>query len=129
MKELERMEMPAGVEAIDGGVATIDLLSVFQEAKKIIVIDALKTGGKPGTVYRITPEILLGETGRPLSLHEVDFLDVLGMARQLGSRSDVVIIGVEPKEVSWGMELTPEVKAKLPKVIEAVFEELINQSG
>jgi hydrogenase maturation protease len=36
----------------------------------------------------------------------------------------VVIIGVEPKEIAWGMELTPEVEAKLPKVVEAVLEEL-----
>jgi len=46
------------------------------------------------------------------------------MARQLGGHGEVVIIGVEAKEISWVMELTPEVKAKVPKVIEVVFKEL-----
>ncbi|HHV35804.1 MAG TPA: hypothetical protein GXX59_09595, partial [Syntrophomonadaceae bacterium] len=36
----------------------------------------------------------------------------------------VVIIGVEPKEVGWGMELTPEVEKSLPKVIELVQREI-----
>jgi hydrogenase maturation protease len=60
----------------------------------------------------------------PFSLHQVGLLEVLGMARQLGGHGEVVIIGVEPKGISWGMELTPEVKGKVPKVIEVVFKEL-----
>ena len=46
------------------------------------------------------------------------------MARQLGGAPDVVIIGVEPKEIAWGMELSPEVAGKLPLVLAAVLAEL-----
>ena len=42
----------------------------------------------------------------------------------MAQHKKAVIIGVEPKEISWGMELTPEVGAQLPRVIDAVFEEL-----
>ena len=124
VRALEEMDLPPGVEVIDGGTATMELLPVFQEAERIIVIDALRGGEKPGTIYRLSPDDLMGETERPLSLHQVGLLEVLGMARQLGGEPQVVIIGVEPKEISWGMELTPEVEARLPRVIDAVFEEL-----
>jgi hydrogenase maturation protease len=124
VRALEDMDLPPGVEVIDGGTATMELLPVFQEAERIIVIDALRGGEKPGTIYRLTPDDLMGETERPLSLHQVGLLEVLGMARQIGGEPEVVIIGVEPKEISWGMELTPEVEARLPRVIDAVFEEL-----
>jgi len=124
VRELEGRELPSGVEVIDGGTATMDLLSVMRDAKRIIVIDALKGGGGPGTIYRLSPDDLMAETEHPLSLHQVGLLEVLGMARQLGGDPEVVIIGVEPKEISWGMELTSEVQAKLPHVIDAVFEEL-----
>jgi hydrogenase maturation protease len=124
VRELEVKELPPRVEVLDGGTALMDLLPVIQEAARIIVIDALKGGGKPGTIYRVCPDDLMAETERPLSLHQVGLLEVLGMARQLGGEPEVVIIGVEPKEISWGMELTPEVEAKLPRVIDAVFEEL-----
>ena len=124
LKELENRKLPHGVEAIDGGTATMDLLSVIHESEKIIVIDALSSGGEPGTIYRCFPEDLMEADERPLSLHQVDLLDVLLMARQLGGNANVVIIGVEPEEISYGMELTPKVKAAVPKVIQAVFKEL-----
>ena len=124
VRELEQRELPPGVEVIDGGTATMDLLSVIQEAEKIIVIDALKGGGEAGAIYRLSPAELLCEGGRTLSLHQVGLLEVLEMAGHLGGHGEVVIIGVEPEEISWGMELTPKVKAKVPKIIEAVFEEL-----
>ncbi|MBN1254134.1 MAG: HyaD/HybD family hydrogenase maturation endopeptidase [Deltaproteobacteria bacterium] len=124
VRALEGRELPPGVEVIDGGTYLMDLLSVIQEAERIIVIDALRGGEKPGTIYRLSPDDLMGETERPLSLHQVGLLEVLGMARQLGGSPQAVIIGVEPKEISWGMELTPEVQARLPRVIDAIFEEL-----
>lgn len=124
VKEMENRKLPPGVEVIDGGTATMDLLSIIYESERIIVIDALTSGGEPGTIYRVVPEDLMTETERPLSLHQVGLLEVLGMAEQLGGHGKVVIIGVEPKEISWGTELTVEVEAKLPRVIEAVLEEL-----
>jgi hydrogenase maturation protease len=124
VKELEKRELPCRVEVVDGGTATMELLSTLLEAERIIIIDALKAGEEPGSIYRVVPNDLIHETERPLSLHQVGLLEVLGMARQLGGHGEVVIIGVEPKEISWGMELTPEVKARVPKVIEVVFNEL-----
>ena len=61
---------------------------------------------------------------RLLSLHEVDLLDVLWMAKHLGGHGEVVIIGVEPKEISCGIELTPEIEAKLSHVMDAVLAEI-----
>lgn len=118
--------IPNGVEVIDGGTALIELLPKICEAKRVIVIDAVRGGGMPGTVYRVTPAELMVDAERTLSLHQVGLLEVLGMVRQLGGDPEVVIIGVEPKEISWGMELTPEVAAQLPQVVEAVLAELDN---
>jgi hydrogenase maturation protease len=124
VRALEEHQLPPEVELIDGGTATMDLLSTFYESECIIVIDALKANGEPGTIYRCLPEDLVETSGRPLSLHQVGLLDVLGMARQLGGNAAVVIIGVEPKEISWGLELTEELQAIVPKVVEVVKQEL-----
>jgi hydrogenase maturation protease len=124
VRELEKLPLPPQVEVIDGGTATMELLSVIRDAERIIVIDALKGGEEPGTIYRICPDDLAGETDQTLSLHQVGLLEVLGMARQLGGSPEVVIIGVEPKEITWGLELTPEVACKLPAVVAAVRNEL-----
>ena len=124
VRALEEKKLPPGVDLVDGGTATMNLLSVIYESEHVIVIDALKAGGEPGTIYRCLPENLTGTSDRPLSLHQLGFLDVLGMARQLGGSAAVVIIGVEPKEISWGLELTEELQAAVPKVVEAVKKEL-----
>jgi hydrogenase maturation protease len=123
-RELEKLALPPEAEVIDGGTATMELLPVIRAAERIIVIDALKGGGSPGTIYRLSPEDLMVDAERLLSLHQVGLLEVLGMAQQLGGNPAVVIIGVEPKEITWGTELTPVVAAKLPQVIEAVLAEL-----
>jgi hydrogenase maturation protease len=124
VRELGKLALPPHVEVIDGGTALMELLPVIREAERIIVIDALRGGEEPGTIYRLSPEDLMIDAERPLSLHQVGLLEVLGMARQLGGAAAVVIIGVEPEEIAWGMELTPAVAAKLPQVIEAVLSEL-----
>lgn len=124
VRALEGQSLPPQVEVIDGGTAIIELLPVIKDAERIIVIDALKGGEEPGTIYRIRPDDLLLAREQNLSLHQVGLLEVLGMARQLGADPEVVIIGVEPQEISWGMELTQVVAAQLPKVLEAVLAEL-----
>jgi Ni,Fe-hydrogenase maturation factor len=45
------------------------------------------------------------------------------MAKKMGMKIDIVIIGVEPKVLDWGMELSEEVKKKIPTIIEAVLKE------
>jgi hydrogenase maturation protease len=55
----------------------------------------------------------------------VSLPEVLELAGALGRcPPEVVIIGAQPKEISWGTDLTPEVQASLPQVLEAVLEEI-----
>ena len=37
---------------------------------------------------------------------------------------ETVIIGVEPKEIDLGLELSPELEQKLPSIIKVVLEEI-----
>ena len=123
-RELMGRELPSGVEVFDGGTSIMDLLPVIQEAERIIVIDALRGGEKPGTVYRLTSKDLEARGERSLSLHQVGLLESLDLVERLGSHPEVVIFGVEPGKIDWGMEMGWEVQAKVPKVIELVYQEL-----
>jgi hydrogenase maturation protease len=35
----------------------------------------------------------------------------------------VIIFGVEPKTIDWGLELSPELKEKMPQLIGLVLQE------
>jgi hydrogenase maturation protease len=80
----------------------------------------------PGTVVRFTPEKIRSQPGGPrFSAHDVGLLEVLELASALGqSPPEVVIIGVQPGEISWGTDLTPEVQGSLPRVVEMVLKEV-----
>ena len=126
VRALEKCQLPPDVELVDGGTAGCDLLPFMSGAEKIIIVDALKGGGPPGAVYRLTPEDCGRQTlGRTLSLHDLGILTALhDLALLEGKIPPCVIIGVEPGEIDWGMELTPEVSAVLPRVLELVQKEL-----
>jgi hydrogenase maturation protease len=123
IQQMEFMELPGHIELLDMGTSTMDLISHLEGVKKLIVIDAMKTGGAPGAIYKCKPEDLMPKGEEPISLHEVGLLETLTMAKKMGMEIDTVIIGVEPKVIDWGLELSEEVKKKIPAIIEAVLKE------
>jgi len=114
-----------GIDIIDGGAAP-DLFSLLDaDSGKLIIVDALRGGGRAGEIYRIE----LGEENiadeAPASLHGMGILDSLKLMRQLGRHLPaVVIIGIEPADASHGLRLSPAIEALIPDLIKAVEEEL-----
>jgi len=124
IQQMEFMELPDHIELLDMGTSTMDLITHLEGVKKLIVIDAMKTGGTPGEIHKCKPEDLMPKEEEPISLHEMGLLETLTMAKQMGMEIDTVIIGVEPQVIDWGLELSAEVKKKIPAIIEAVLEEI-----
>ncbi|MGZ3514036.1 MAG: hydrogenase maturation protease [Thermodesulfobacteriota bacterium] len=123
IQEMEKMKLSEHIELLDIGTSTMDLISYLDGVKKLIVIDAMRAGGKPGTIYRCKPEDLIPKGEESVSLHDIGVIETLSMAKKMGMVIETVIIGVEPKVFDWGMELTEEVKSKIPTIIEAVLKE------
>jgi hydrogenase maturation protease len=129
VKKLKEMPLPANVEVLDGGTAGLDLVDFIEGRKKLIVIDAVNAGEKPGTIYRLTEENLDIKPKAISSFHEIDFLDALHMSEVMNSKpKEIVVIGIEPKDMSGGLELSPEIEERIPKIIELVMKEL-NSNG
>jgi hydrogenase maturation protease len=83
----------------------------------------MNLGGTPGEIYKCKPEDLMSKGEEFISLHEVGLLETLTTAKIMGKEIDTVIIGVEPKVIDWGVELSEEVKQKIPAIIEVVLKE------
>ena len=114
-------ELPENVELVDAGTSTLDALQMFDDLEKLIVIDAVKGGGKPGTIYKFKPNETCSANRATISLHQLGFIEALIIAERLGKApKDVILIGVEPKEVSSGLELSPEIAGKIPEIIRLV---------
>jgi len=111
------------LEVIDGGTSS-EALYLLEGADKLIIIDAVRGGSDPGSVYRFRPaEITPGDKDYA-SLHQIGILESLQMIELIGGKpKNTVIIGIEPKEIDWGLDLSPELEHKIPQIVKLVMEE------
>ena len=123
--ELMQRELPPEVSVVEGGTDGFRLLNVITEADRLIVIDAVRGGDKPGTIYRFDIEdVRNSPAGFKTSVHQIGILEVIDLSGLIGKTPHTTVIGIEPKSLEMSLELTPEIMAKVPRVIELVLEEL-----
>jgi len=106
------------VDFIDGGTFTQDIFYLFEEYEQILVLDIVRAGKAPGTIYSLEENQLRKDKKQMLSLHDIDLLDSLGMAGMRGHRPYLRVIGIEPEKIDWGTELTPTLAKAFPSFIE-----------
>ncbi len=125
IEQMQKMHLPDDVELVDGGTAGADLLDVLAERCKVIVIDAIQADCEPATVLRFTADELIRPDGVGMSLHELGLGEALIMTKQLGcAPKDVVVFGIKPKDTGCGLDLSEEIAALVPEVIELVLREI-----
>jgi hydrogenase maturation protease len=124
VQALQEAGLPPQVRLIDGGTSP-DIIAYAGASAKLIIIDAARAGGEPGTVYRFRPEDLADARGDLASAHELGLVPNLKLMALLGnSPKETVIIGIEPKEIDYGLELSAELQQKLPDVVRTVLKEI-----
>lgn len=113
------------VNIIDAGTSP-DLISLVDgDIDKLIIVDAVKAGNKPGTIYRFNPDNLELDSASHFSLHDIGVLDSLkAMALFNRQPKSTVIIGIEPRTIDFGLDLSPEVGGKLPEIINLILNEI-----
>jgi len=124
IKKLENEELPSTIELVDGGTSTLDMLGYFMDYGKVIVVDCLRSGLKPGTIYKIKPEDIKSYKKENLSIHDVQILDVVKMANMMDIYPEVVIFGIEPEKIAIGLEMTQTIISKIPEIICHIKKEL-----
>jgi len=131
IEELQRRGVPEGICLYDAGLAVSDVLGTLDPARPLVLIDALRAGSAPGSIYRARLDEMTPETGslpQSVSLHEIGAFQALQIEAMSGRRfSDVTLFSVEPQRVAWGEGLTAPVRAAMPKLIDAVLDYVDSQ--
>lgn len=119
--ELDRSD----VDVIDGGTDPDIVSCVGDNVERLIIIDAANAGDQPGTIYRFDIGDLESDQSSVVSLHQIGIVDSINMMSLLGKRpKSVTVIGIEPKSIDFGLELSHELSERLPKIIEIVMNEI-----
>ncbi|MEP7134603.1 MAG: hydrogenase maturation protease [Chloroflexota bacterium] len=114
--QIEASELP--------GLALIDVLN---EVNAAILVDAVRSTAKPGTVYRLSEEELAAFTSDSKSAHGWGVAETLRLRSQLGNaKTNIRIIGIEAEQTEIGARLSKTVKEAIPKVCETIEAEINN---
>ena len=125
VRELKKLPLPASVELIEAGTMLLDYLFELREARQVILIDAMKADGPPGSVYLLDAEELLqNEVDHPLSLHQVGAVEILRIMALESNPPPCLVIGVEPASLEWGLDLSDALQAKVPEMLRVVQEQI-----
>jgi hydrogenase maturation protease len=112
---------------LDGGTQGFNLLPFVQDARRMIIFDAIDYGLQPGTLkVLMNSQVPRFMGSKKLSLHQTGFQEVLGVAELTGSLpSELVLIGVQPEELDdFGGNLRLSVRSMIQPAVEIAVEYL-----
>jgi len=120
--------LPAHVEVIEAGTALLDLVPEMARHSRVVLIDAIRAGGQPGTLYRIeivAGSVLRTETSLPISLHQWGILETLRTAEVLGLMPrQLTLLGAEPEALEPGLELSARLTRAAEEIVAILLEEM-----
>lgn len=125
IEALQKLDLPANVELMDGGTLGFTLLESVEGADRLIVVDAANLDAEPGTVQVFENEqmdIYLSRCKRS-SVHEVNLMDVMSAAKFRGTMPpDYALVGIKPAEVDWGSEPTEAVARGISEAVSIISD-------
>jgi hydrogenase maturation protease len=121
----EEYSFSDNVELYDGGTLGLKLLEPICRADFAVVVDIVRAKGAPGTIYRIPEKDLPKKIPYKSSLHELNIVETLIYAEELGNKPETVVIGIEPGEwTSWNTSLTEPIRNRMEDIVAAVLKEI-----
>lgn len=122
----QHYRLPSEVELYDGGTAGLYLSTFVETCRILIVVDALAIAAPPGTIrIYYDDEVKAGLLQTNLSPHQVGFLETIELCRlQDREPEQLVVIGMCPADINPGVELSTEIREKLPLLAVEVVKQL-----
>jgi hydrogenase maturation protease len=116
---------PAGVRMVDGGTLGLSLLPYLEDARRVILVDAVAADAPAGTLVRLDGADVGPAVAERLSPHQVGVADLLEGARWHDRQPErLVLLGVVPETIALGVGLSGPVRRALPRLIDLVCREI-----
>ncbi len=132
VRALEYLEkhyhIPEELTLLDGGTMGLTLVDCLADARKVIIVDAIRGGNPPGFVYSLELKDVPSHIKPLFSLHQLGVNELVGVSKLLHKELDIVLAGMEPMELSPSTELSAVVRLRMPLLAEAIKKE-VKKSG
>jgi hydrogenase 3 maturation protease len=82
---------------------------------KLLIADAVALGGLPGEAALMPPEQLGQKIA--ISTHNLPLLMFIKFFREQSPNTEVMLLGVQPKGIEFGKELSPEIRKTIDSLV------------
>lgn len=118
-------EFPPGVELIDGGTKGLDLLPLFENREKVLIIDAANFRKEPGTIDIVEGDKIPAFLSSKLSVHQIGLPDMLFAARLMEIMpGEICLVGIQPLSMETATGMSDVVTNKMGMLIDKALEKL-----
>ncbi len=121
------------VDFVDGGTLGLNLLPIVERATHLLLLDCVNAGKPPATLVELDRAELRLFTTVKLSIHQITFQEVLAYAAIRDKLPEYLhLVGIQPVDLEISTELSPEVSAKMPQLLEradAVLQNWMTLAG
>ena len=121
--------LPAHARAIELGGDATRLLPLFQSARRVVIIDAMRSGEPAGTIRRFDAR----EAALPArafcgsSTHTIDVAAAVELGRSLNALpAQIEVIGIEGARFEYEATRSAAVDAAIDRTVAALGDELIS---
>jgi hydrogenase maturation protease len=134
VSRLRPLALSAGIDVVDFGIRGIDLAYALEHYDAAILVDAVKRGGTPGTLYVLEPDAAVPAAG--LQMHSMTPDRVLAWLPEGAAPRTIRIVGCEPEgfgEDGLGhMGLSAPVLAAVDEavgIVRGLLDEMVDEAA
>ncbi len=105
----------------------LSLIDLFMGTDAAILVDAVRSGAKPGCIHLISESDLAAFESSSGSAHGMGVAESLALGRRLYPEkmpADIILIGIEASAIELGEMLSPEVKYAIQQAARSIEEQL-----
>lgn len=128
LEKISRLCRDHGIDILDFGTASFDLIHKFELYQKVLIIDAAKCGLLPGElmIFNLSKAKYIIENNMT-STHEIGLKSLFELVNRFGLKTEIIIAGVETEDQSFGEGLSDPVRKGLPVIIDKISEYIKNE--
>src|SRR6056297_2297671 len=98
-----------------------DVMHLLQEQEFLLILDVLKAGSGPGTMYRLSIQDLIN---KDYFHNDGKLWNSLFLPEIMGQKIKVVFLGLEPAKTNWELNLSSHLQSVYQQYLESVRNEL-----
>jgi len=118
-------QLPESVALVESVGDATHLLDTWRDTRLTVVVDAVVSGGVPGSVHRIEGKLGFPSSWRSASTHLIGLVEAIDLGGAVDMLPDeLVVYGIEIDKVEPGVRLAPEVDIAADEVVKLVSAEI-----